>query len=447
LVTEFDTGVDTKKKGSLDVMADPVRLAIVGCGGMGRRHLAGLAELARAEQPTIELVAVCDLNERNAADLAGEAEALLGRRPSVFTDLATMVQETDGLEAAACTTDSGSHHLVATALLDLGLHTLCEKPLALTIRGCNRIIAASRRRGAMLSVAENFRRDPMNRLVRALLDDGAIGDRQFILETAVRGGDSVIITPWRHQKLHGTITLDGGVHSADILQYYFGDATSAFGQTRLYEPTRVTRQTAGPGGFYEKWAANLPETVEATGEDAVFGLITFANGALGQWVDHYAGHGQPFAHRMVFGTRGSIAAPGDRNGRPVRLVLDDGTDVADERVLDYAPSFRLGPVAAALFGAERPWRYDFDFATTDRKLIALEYAELARCVRDGTRPEVDGEIGRRDVALVYALFESHVAGRPVTIAEVETSAIDAYQREIDEHLGLVAADDRVARVP
>src|SRR5215212_5584703 len=348
---------------------------------MGRRHLAGLAELARVEQQTVHLVAVCDLSERNAGDLADEAGLLLGSRPVVSTDLVAMVRETDGLEAAACTTDSGSHHLMAGALLDLGLHTLCEKPLALTIRGCNRIIAAARRSGKVLSVAENFRRDPMNRLVRALLDDGAIGERQFIMETAVRGRDTVMITPWRHQKLTGTITLDAGVHSADILQYYFGDATSAYGQTRLYEQTRVTRETAGPGGFYEKWAATLPQTVDATGEDALFGLITFANGAIGQWVDHYAGHGQPFTHRMVFGTCGSIAVPGDRNGRPVRLVLDDGADVADERVLEYAPSYLLEPVAATLFGAERPWTYDFDFATTDGKLIALEYAELARCVR------------------------------------------------------------------
>jgi predicted dehydrogenase len=189
----------------------------------------------------------------------------------------------------------------------------------------------------------------------------------------------------------------------------------------------------------------LPNTVEATGEDAMFGLITFADGAIGQWVDHYAGHGQPFAHRMVFGTRGSIAAPGDRNGRPVRLVRDDGTDTADERVLDYAPSYGLEPMAAMLFGGERPWTYDFDFATTDRKILALEYHELARCVRAGTHPEVDGEMGRRDVALVYALFESQLAGRPVTSAEVESGAVDAYQREIDAHLGLVAADDLAGR--
>ena len=418
-------------------MTEPVRLAIVGCGGMGRRHLAGLTELARSEHNNVELVAVCDLNAQNAQDLAEEATELLGRRPAVFTDLARMAQEVDGLEAAACTTDTGSHHRVAADLLALGLHVLCEKPLALTIRGCNAVIAAVERSGKILSVAENYRRDPMNRLVRALLDDGAIGERQFVMETAVRGRDTLFITPWRHQKLTGTLTLDAGVHSADILQYYFGDPARAFGHVRLYERTRVRRETAGPGGFYEKWAANLPATVEATGEDAMFGLITFANGTLGQWTDHYAGHGQPFTHRMVFGTRGSIAAPGDRNGRPVRLVLDDGTDIADERVLDHAPSYRLGPAATSLFGGERPWSYDFDFPVTDRKLIALEHHELATCIRTGTPPEVDGVVGRRAVALVYAIFESQAAGRPVTIAEVEASAVDAYQREIDEHLGLV----------
>jgi predicted dehydrogenase len=418
-------------------MTERVRLAIVGCGGMGRRHLAGLAELARSEHNTVELVAVCDLNQQNAEDLADEAKALLGNRPAVFTDAARMLREVDGLEAADCTTDTGSHHRVAADLLDLGLHTLCEKPLALTIRGCDQIIAAANRSGKILSVAENYRRDPINRLVRALLDDGAIGDRQFIMETGVRGRDTLFITPWRHQKLTGALTLDAGVHNADILQYYFGDAASAYGQVRLYEKTRVRRDTAGPGGFYEKWAANLPDTVEATGEDAMFGLITFANGALGQWVDHYAGHGEAFVHRRVFGARGSIAAPGDRNGRPVRLVLDDGTDLADERVLDYAPSYRLEPAAASLFGGERLWTYDFDFPTTDRKIIALELHELAACIRSGTTPEVDGVMGKRDVALVYALFESHAAGRPVTIAEVETSAVEAYQREIDVYLGLI----------
>ncbi len=419
-------------------MPDPLRLAIVGCGGMGRRHLAGLTELSRSPHRNVELVAVCDLNQQNAEDMADEAHELLGERPRVFASAEEMVRAVDGLEAADCTTDSGSHHRAAANLLELGLHTLCEKPLAITIRGCRRIVDAAQKSGRILSVAENFRRDPMNRLVKALLDDGAIGDRQLIVESDIAGRDSIIITPWRHMKLSGSITLDAGVHNADILQYLFGPAERAYGQVRLYETTRVRRGTEGPGGFYEKWAANMPEQIQPTGEDALFGLIHFQNGTLGQWINNHAGHGAQLHQRLIYGTRGSLVAPGDRNGRPIQLTLDDGPTISDQRVLDYAPSYRLEPVAATLFGGDRVWRYDFDFPTTDRKLLALEYHELAECVRTGRQPEVTAEIAMQAVALVYALFESDRAGRPVTLEEVMTSAVDAYQREIDEHYGLIA---------
>jgi predicted dehydrogenase len=418
-------------------MDDPVRLAIIGCGGMGRRHLAGLAELSRTPHMNCNLVAVCDPNQQNAEDLADEAHELLGERPVVFDSAERMVKETDGLEAADCPTDTGSHHVAATQALELGLNILCEKPLALTMRGCRRIIQAAERSGRILSVAENFRRDPMNRLVRALIDDGAIGQPRFIMDAEIGGRDSIIITPWRHMKLNGTIPLDAGVHNADILQYYVGDAHSAFGQVRLFEKTRVPRNTDGPGGFYAKWAQNMPESIQPTGEDAIFGQITFASGALGHWVNDHAGHGEGLHQRKVFGTRGSITAPGDRNGRPVELNIDDIGPLTGQRVLDYAPSYRLEPTAAALFGGDRIWHYDFDFATTDRKLLALEYYELARCVRTGQQPEVTGAVAMRDVALVYALFESDRAGRPVTIEEVESGAVDEYQREIDEQIGLV----------
>ena len=80
---------------------------------------------------------------------------------------------------------------------------------------------------------------------------------------------------------------------------------------------------------------------------------------------------------------------------------------------------------------------EFDFATIDRKLLAIEYAELAHCVRAGSQPEVGGSVGREAVALICALFESQVAGRPVWLAEVLSGEVDAYQREIDQHFGLV----------
>jgi hypothetical protein len=74
----------------------------------------------------------------------------------------------------------------------------------------------------------------------------------------------------------------------------------------------------------------------------------------------------------VFGSKGSITSQGHRNGKTPRLFVGDGEEVAGEAVLGYAPSYRLGSVAAELFGGERPWTYSFPFAETDAKILALE---------------------------------------------------------------------------
>lgn len=417
-------------------MAERVRLGMVGCGGMGRRHLTGLAELANSDFAIVDLVAVCDLNRQNAEDLADEAAQFLGQRPRVFERIADMAGAMDGLDGVDVPVDTGVHYPVATECLDLGLNVQVEKPLALTIRGCTRIIEAAQRAGKLLSVAENFRRDPMNRLVKALLDDGAIGTPRLMLETSIGGGNRIVITPWRHQKLSGTIPLDAGVHNADIIQYYLGPVEEVYGEAKLHEPVRYRGNTAGPGGFYEKWAATMPEQIEATGEDAIYGYLRFASGASGTWINDHAGHGRGHSERLLWGSQGSLVAPGDRNGRPVTLHRD-GKEYRGDDVLELAPSYRLEPAAAALFGGERVAHYEFPFPITDRKILALEYLEFAECILGKRQPEVTGEVARRDVALVYSIFESSVARRPVSLAAIEGSAIDGYQREIDAKLGLV----------
>jgi predicted dehydrogenase len=418
-------------------MPEPIKYAAVGCGGMGRRHLRGMARLQRSSMCNMELAAVCDLNQDNANFLAGEAEELLGYRPRVFADIAQMSREMPELRAADVTTDTGSHHAVTVACLEAGLNVLCEKPLAVTIRGCNLAVDTARRKGLILSVAENFRRDPINRLIRALIDDGAIGTPRLMLETTMGGGDKVLITPWRHMKRSGTITLDEGVHHADILRYYLGEVRSVYGETRLHEKVRYNTKAAGPGGFYARWSADFPDTIEPTGEDALYAMITFESGAVAQWINDHAIHGQPRPARLVYGAKGSLECPGDRNGRPVKLHLDGGVTIDDQRILEYAPSYRLGPLAAELFGGERIWTYAFEFNDTDSRILALEYHELGECILNGTEPEVTGEEGRADVALNYAPFEAGRLGRPLTLDDLISGRADSYQRDIDEQLGLL----------
>jgi predicted dehydrogenase len=413
------------------------KIAMVGCGGMGRRHLTGLVALSRSDFNNCELVAVCDINRKNAEDLADEAKEGLGARPRVFTSIASMVEAMPELQGADCPTDTASHNAVATECLERGLNVQVEKPLAITLRGCNQVIEAARKAKKVLSVAENYRRDPINRLAKALITDGAIGTPRLMMETSIGGGNNLFITPWRHQKLMGTLTLDAGVHNADILMFYLGDVETVFGDARLYEKYRYKTNAGGPGGFYQKWADNVPDKIEATGEDAMYGYLRYKNGGIGQWINDHAGHGQPQHGRFVYGSKGSLQSPGDRNGRPLKLFFDGGAEISDERILEYAPSYKLSPLATELFGGERVWTYNFPFVETDAKILALEYHEFADCIQNKKQPEVTGEVGRRDVALVYALFESGKLGRAVTLDELESVSVDAYQREIDEHLGLV----------
>lgn len=419
-------------------MAERIPIALIGCGGMGRRHLRGITRLSGTTSSNVELVAVCDLNQDNANFLADEAQELLGKRPRVYADISDMASSLGSdLRAASITTDVASHHKVAVACLEAGLHLLCEKPLALTIRACDAIQRAAAHAGTVVSVAENYRRDPINRLARALLRDGAIGEPRLMIETHIGGRDRIAITPWRHMKHTGTIAVDAGIHYADILRFCLGEVRSVYGEARIQEKVRYNTGSAGPGGFYARWSADFPQQIEPTGEDALYAQLSFETGAIGHWIDDNAGHGEPTRVRHIFGSKGSLECPGDRNGRPNVVHMDDGSRIDNARILELAPSYRLEPLAAELFGGERAWTYDLEFNDTDGRILALEYYELGTCVASGSQPEVTLDEGRRDLALTYAPFESGRLGRPVSLDEVLSGSVDGYQREIDSKLGLL----------
>ena len=413
-----------------------IPLAIVGCGGMGGRHLLGLKELYESELCNVELVAVCDLRRDNAEYLAGEAEKLLDCRPLIFEDMEKMVAAVPDLQGVDITTDSGSHHAVASAAFDLGLHVLCEKPIALTIRGCNLILEAQQRSGKTLSIAEQFRRDPMCRLVKALIEAGAIGEPRMLFQIGASGGDQIIILPWRHYKHMGGIVVDAGVHTSDLMQYTMGAAREVYARTQQWEPVRYRGERLGVAHFYEHWLHEVPDLIEATAEDMLVSVISFESGAMGQWTTFMAAHGQGFAQSVIYGSQGSLHPPGARNGRPVTVHLDDGGEISGDAVLELVPDFHLNPTAAHLFGADRLGSYGYSFPEADRKLLAVEYQEFGECVLTGQKPEVDGYVGRKALALVNAALESGVLNRPVTLEEIESEQTSVYETEINEHWGI-----------
>src|SRR5919199_3304131 len=231
---------------------EQVNLAIVGCGGMGTRHLHGMMEYASVvgsglgDHPPFRLAAVCDPNEANANLLANTAAAELGERPRVFARAEEMLAATPEIDAVDITTEPRLHHDLTGDLLAAGKHVLVEKPMALTIAGCNKMMAAAERAGRILSVAENYRRDPLVRLTHALLDSGAIGERWMLGDASVSSGGRIGVTPWGPKKAYGGTLLDVGVHNVDLMLYEFGPVEQVYAQIALFD--RVRRGLRGPGG-------------------------------------------------------------------------------------------------------------------------------------------------------------------------------------------------------
>jgi predicted dehydrogenase len=409
-----------------------IPLAIVGCGGMGGRHLLGLQELSITGLDNVYLQALCDLRRENAEYLADETEKLLGYRPLVFDNMAQMVNTVSDLQAVVITTDARAHHLIACQAFDLGLHVLCEKPLALTVKGCNRILKAQKRVGKILSVAENYRRDPMSRLTKALLEQECIGQPQLYMDISASSGNRIIITPWRHMKLSGGMLLDGGVHNADMALYYMGDVKQIYAKIALWEKTRVHPEgSGGVSGFYEHWAKEMPSSIQATAEDTLVSVIDFKSGAMGQWTQNYAAHGRGFGHKVIYGSRGSLNPGGTRNGQPPVITFDTQEKISGSELLNLGPDFHLDYATSHLFGSERPAGYNIPFPSADRKLLAIEIHEFGSCIIDNTQPEVDGRVGRRAAAYCYAAFESSQLNRPVTLDEIEAEIAGSYEAEIN----------------
>jgi predicted dehydrogenase len=276
----------------------------------------------------------------------------------------------------------------------------------------------------------------MSRLTRALIDAGAVGTPTMYLDVSASAGNRIVITPWRHLKHQGGMLIDGGVHNADMMLYYLGDVAQVYASVKLWERTRYKTEGGGVSGFYAHWHKEMPESVEATADDSLMAVLHFKGGAMGQWTQSYAAHGQGFGHRVLYGSRGSLRPGGTRNGRSPVLVRSGGNEITGDDLLDLVPDFHLDEITARLFGSERLGAYEMPFPAADRKLLAIEYHELGRCALTGAQPEVDGLVGRRALALCYAAFESSVLNRPVTLDEIEAEQVSTYEADVNAHLGI-----------
>ena len=186
-------------------MTEPLRLAIAGCGAIAQ--LAHLPVLAKMRG--IRLVALCDNDAAKARALADRFEV-----PDVFDDLEELL-DSDAIDGLVVATPNHLHEPHVLSAMRAGVDVLCERPLALTSHGVDRVLAAATKSGRRVIVGNNhrFRND-----VQALSRFVSTGELGRVI--GVRAGAYAPRAPqgWRQRRAEsgGGAFLEQGFNLLDL---------------------------------------------------------------------------------------------------------------------------------------------------------------------------------------------------------------------------------------
>ena len=154
-------------------MTEPVRIGVVGAGAIAQlTHLPLLSKMRGAK-----LVAVCD-NDRAKARALAERFGI----DDTYNDIEDLLESGD-LQAVVVATPNHLHEPHVLSALAAGLDVLCERPLAMTARGVERIVNAAARANRKVLVANNYRFRSDVQALAAFLRGGELGKL-----TAIRAG-------------------------------------------------------------------------------------------------------------------------------------------------------------------------------------------------------------------------------------------------------------------
>jgi predicted dehydrogenase len=329
----------------------------------------------------------------------------------IFTDYRQMLDQAD-VDAVNDFTTLSLHHQVGEASLAGGKHLLTQKPLAISVAAGQRLVNLAQARGLTLGTFENVRQGRFTRAAGWAVRKGLIGQPQMALVGSLGGlwsPDKVVAeTPWRHHKLEGGGggSIDIGVHQFHLLRYVFGEVAWVSAVARTFEPIRYRRDEAG----------QVIETVNVEVDDTYLAVAGFENEAVAQLLWSWAGHGEALeipGAPAFYGSEGAI-----KGGQ---LISHGGQR---EPLLAYFEA-RLEPDQREQF---------FPLGLTDP--YAIQQLDWLQAIEQGRDPETSGREGLHDLACAFAMLESATLARRVTLAEILSGQVGAYQADINAHYGL-----------
>lgn len=224
-------------------MSNPIRFAIVGYGNIGRRHAEHIMQ-----HPDAELVAVCDTDTSVKDKIENKANFYYN-----INDLLSV----ENIDVVCVCTPNYLHESHTVAVLQKGFHAVVEKPMALSVAECDRMIAAAALADRHIFAVKQNRYNPPVQAVKDLMRKGDLGQIYMVQVNCFWNRDDNYYSqsPWRGKK-----QFDGGClftqfsHFIDILYYLNGTLDSATGVVDNYSHSHNT-EFEDTGSFTMK-AAN-----------------------------------------------------------------------------------------------------------------------------------------------------------------------------------------------
>lgn len=270
-------------------MVEPIDVAVIGAGAIGRTHVAKLASAAGMRLSAIvdPLPAAAVLAEFAGVPCLPDTDALIS----------------SGLARAAIVATPNETHLpVSEALLRAGLPVLLEKPVAEDLAAALKLIAVADETGIPVLVGHHRRHNPIVRAAHAAIRSGRIGDLVIASVTcSLAKPDSYFDAPWRRMPGSGGPLLINLVHEIDLLRHFFGEIASVQAIASNDRRNLAVEDSAAVGLTFEKGGiATLVISDAATGPWA-WDLTSGENPA--RFPSHEA-----TAHHYA-GSRGALSLP------------------------------------------------------------------------------------------------------------------------------------------
>lgn len=344
-----------------------IGFAIIGCGVISRFHARAIAET-----PGVNLVACFNRSPGPAQQLAEQFGC------TAYENLDAMLRD-PRVDAVTIATASGAHLEPAVAAAHAGKHLLVEKPLEVTLRRCDQILAACQQAGVRLGTFFPSRFHSASQQLKKAVEGGRFG-RITLADAYVKWLRTQAYYDsgaWR-----GTWALDGGgalmnqaIHSVDLLCWLMGPVAELSAYTATLGHQRIEV------------------------EDVAVASLRFESGALGVIEATTASY--PGAPKKIelHGTQGSAI-----------IEEEDITrwDFAKPRKSDNALRDAMTRRAGSTGGAADP-------KAIGHAAHAAQIKDFAASIRTGRAPAIDGAEGRRAVEIILAIYQSAQTGRPVKL--------------------------------